>query len=95
MATGIDFSPPFTLLEGGGYSKDNVSATDDENSDSFNSLKQMSSGKPPRHLSVMRHSVGSLKLLGQTDLVSSITFTSSIFWRYRCNFIASLLILSV
>ncbi|KAG7024093.1 putative protein phosphatase 2C 27 [Cucurbita argyrosperma subsp. argyrosperma] len=68
MATGLDFSPPFTLLEGGGYNKDNVSATDDESSDSFNSLKQMTSGKPPRHLSVMRHSVSSIKLLGQADL---------------------------
>ncbi|XP_022975783.1 probable protein phosphatase 2C 27 [Cucurbita maxima] len=68
MATGLDFSPPFTLLEGGGYNKDNVSATDDESSDSFSSLKQMTSGKPPRHLSVMRHSVSSIKLLGQADL---------------------------
>lgn len=66
MATGIDFSPPFTLLEGAGYNKDN-----DESSDSFNSLKQMTSGKPPRHLSVMRHSVSSIKLLGQADLVSN------------------------
>ena len=71
MATGIDFSPPFALLEGGGYSKDNVSATNDESSDSFNSLKQMTTGKPPRHLSVSRHSVSSIKLLDQADLVSN------------------------
>lgn len=80
MATGIDFSPPFTLLEGGGYNKDNVSATSDESSDSFNSLKQMTSGKPPRHLSVMRHSVSSIKLLGQADLVSLIILTFSLFF---------------
>ncbi|KAK9270413.1 hypothetical protein L1049_025992 [Liquidambar formosana] len=67
MAAGTDFSPPFTILEGG-YNKSNVLAVEDENSENSDNLKQMTNGKPPRHLSVMRHYVSSARILGAADL---------------------------
>lgn len=69
MAAGMDFSPPYRLIEGG-YNKDNVPAMEDEASENLKNIKQMTNGKPPRHLSVMRHSVSSIKLLATADLVS-------------------------
>lgn len=71
MAAGMDFSPPFTILEGS-YNKDNVSvAMESHNSDNLDNLKQTTNGKPPRHLSVMGQSVGSMRLLAAADLVTS------------------------
>jgi hypothetical protein len=70
MAAGMDFSPPITILEGG-CNRDNVSTTEDQSSDNLNNLKQITNGKPPRHLSIMRHSMSSMKLQATTDLVSS------------------------
>ncbi|GAV59685.1 PP2C domain-containing protein [Cephalotus follicularis] len=69
MAAGADFSHPYTILEGS-YSKENVSGmqNDTENSENLDSLKQMTSGKPPRHLSVIRHSVSTTRLLSAADL---------------------------
>ncbi|KAK2988215.1 hypothetical protein RJ640_020697, partial [Escallonia rubra] len=58
MAAGTDFSPPYTILEGG-YNNDDVSAMEDETSGNSDDLKQMSHGKPPRHLSVVRHCISS------------------------------------
>lgn len=69
MAAGMDLSPPFTILEGG-YNKDNVSTTEDQSSENLNKLKQMTNGKPPRHLSIARHNISSMRLLGSPDLVS-------------------------
>lgn len=71
----MDFSLPYTLLEGG-YNKDNVSAMDDETSENLNSIKQNTNGKPPRHLSVVRHTMGSIRLLATADLVSSFCIAS-------------------
>ncbi|KAI4317045.1 hypothetical protein L6164_024956 [Bauhinia variegata] len=67
MAAGMDFSPPFTVLEGS-YNKDNLCVTEDESSRDSSKLKQMTNGKPPRHLSVMRHSISSTRLLAAADL---------------------------
>ncbi|KAK6939110.1 PPM-type phosphatase-like domain [Dillenia turbinata] len=53
------------VLEGGGYNKDNGTSVEDEGADN---LKQMSNGKPPRHLSVMRRCASSIKLLS-ADIV--------------------------
>lgn len=67
----MDISPPHTLVEGG-YNKDNVSAMEDETSENLNNgIKQNTNGKPPRHISVMRHTMSSIKLLATADLVSS------------------------
>jgi protein phosphatase 2C family protein 2/3 len=58
MAASMDFSPPFTLLEGG-YNN-NVS-------ENLENLKQPTNGKPPCHL---RQSMDSVRLLNASDLVS-------------------------
>ncbi|XWS26031.1 hypothetical protein CRYUN_Cryun27aG0118500 [Craigia yunnanensis] len=64
MAAGMDFSPPFAIIEGG-YCKDNVSDMENENLDN---VKQVTLGKPPRHLSVMRHCVSSARLITEANL---------------------------
>ncbi|XP_058090581.1 probable protein phosphatase 2C 27 [Magnolia sinica] len=68
MATMTDLSPPITVLEGVVYSNDNGSSVDNENSEALESLKQMNIGKPPRHLSVIRHCMSSTRLLSAADL---------------------------
>lgn len=75
MAAGADFSPLFTDLEGDN-SKDNgeVSVAKDEISENGNDLKQTLNGKPPRHLSVVRHSVSAATLVSPTDLVVNTFF---------------------
>lgn len=64
MAAGADLSRPFIILED---SYENVSTAEDERLDN---LKQLTSGKPPRHLSAVHHCVISSRLLSATDLVS-------------------------
>lgn len=73
MAAGMDFSPPFTVIDG--YSQDNnESAGENENTNNVDNKKQMTSGKPPRHLSVMRQCGSTTRLLAATDLVTSSFF---------------------
>ncbi|KAG9442559.1 hypothetical protein H6P81_018413 [Aristolochia fimbriata] len=69
MAAGADFSPPFTMLNSG-YNKNNSdgSSLDKEISEIDGSLKQTTMGKPPRHLSIMRHSLSGTHLRSATDL---------------------------
>ncbi|XP_047316760.1 probable protein phosphatase 2C 27 [Impatiens glandulifera] len=74
MAAGTDFSPPFVVaLDGGTFSKENASAQDEHDNDdevlgnSINS-KHLRNGRPPRHLSVMRHSMSTA-----TDLDLSVS----------------------
>ncbi|XP_068639744.1 probable protein phosphatase 2C 27 [Aristolochia californica] len=69
MAAGADFSPPFTVLDSG-YKKNNSngSSLDKEISEIDGSMKQMSMGKPPRHLSIMRHSLSVNQLRSATNL---------------------------
>ena len=69
MAAGTDFSPPFTVLEGS-YSKDNLLAKEDEISENSENLKQITFGKPPRHLSIVRHCISSDTEATATDMVS-------------------------
>lgn len=64
MAAGADLSRPFTVLEGG-YNREDTA--EDEN---LENVRQLANRKPPRHLSVMRHSVGSARLLAASDFVS-------------------------
>ncbi|KAF7817691.1 putative protein phosphatase 2C 27 [Senna tora] len=68
MAAGMDFSPPFTIIEGTQGSYNNASVMENDQSRDLNKLKQMTNGKPPRNLSHMRHSVSSNKLLAAADL---------------------------
>lgn len=71
MAAGMDFSPPFTVIDG--YSQDNnESAGENENTNNVDNKKQMTSGKPPRHLSVMRQCGSTTRLLAATDLAMDV-----------------------
>ncbi|KAJ8762149.1 hypothetical protein K2173_007302 [Erythroxylum novogranatense] len=71
MAAGMDFSPPFAILEGS-YNRDNATIMENQTSENLDSLKQTTNGKPPRHLSVTRHGVGSMSLLAAADLASDV-----------------------
>ncbi|KAK4428318.1 putative protein phosphatase 2C 27 [Sesamum alatum] len=73
MAAGTDFSPLFTDVEGGCYRKDNgqVSVVKDEITENVDDLKQTLNCKPPRHLSVVRHSITNTPLISPTDVVDS------------------------
>lgn len=69
MAAGTDCSPPFTLLDSG-YVKENAPEVKDELSENSNDSKQTPCGKPPRHLSVVRHSISTATLQQASDVVS-------------------------
>ncbi|KAJ8772795.1 hypothetical protein K2173_027972 [Erythroxylum novogranatense] len=71
MAAGMDFSPPFGISEGT-YNRENVSAMENQNQESLDSVKQATNGKPPRHLSAVRNGVGSVRLLAAADLASDV-----------------------
>uniref|UniRef100_A0A2P2MKN4 protein-serine/threonine phosphatase n=2 Tax=Rhizophora mucronata TaxID=61149 RepID=A0A2P2MKN4_RHIMU len=71
MAAGMDFSMPLSIVEGT-YGKDNVSAMESQNPENLDNLNQNTTGKPPRHLSVMQHSLGSMRLLAAADLASNV-----------------------
>ncbi|XP_011016402.1 PREDICTED: probable protein phosphatase 2C 27 [Populus euphratica] len=72
MAAGMDFSPPFTVLEGG-YNKDNnnssTNVSENQNAENLDNLKQSTNGKPPRHL---RQSMDSTRLLNAADLALDV-----------------------
>ncbi|CAK9178301.1 unnamed protein product [Ilex paraguariensis] len=63
MAAGTDFSPPFRNLEGG-YKRNNVALMDDEDelSENSNNSKQMTKGRPPRDIAVVRRCISSATL---------------------------------
>lgn len=62
MAAGTNLSHPVTILEG---DYEDVSAAEDE---SLDGLKQLTSGKPPRHM--VQRCMISARLLPATDSVS-------------------------
>jgi len=66
MPVGMDFPPPFTMLE----AKDSAFVVDDQKSGDLNDIKPMTKGKPPRHASTLRHSISNTRLLAISDLVS-------------------------
>ncbi|XP_022857529.1 probable protein phosphatase 2C 27 [Olea europaea var. sylvestris] len=65
MAAGTDFSPLFTTVEGGYNSDDNVAAAE---KDGIDDLRKSSNGKPPRNLSVARHSMNTTTLVSPSNL---------------------------
>lgn len=71
MAAGANFSSPFTNVEGG-YSNDSseVSVVRGGMLENSDDSKQTLNGKPPRHISVVRHSISSTTLVSPTELVS-------------------------
>lgn len=70
MHVGMDFSPPFTMLEEGEHDKDNALVVEDGKSGELNNVKRMTKGKPPRHVSTMRHGISSTRSVAVPDLVS-------------------------
>lgn len=75
MAGDDDCSHQFTDIEGD-CSRDNgeVSVVKDEISENGGDLKQSLKGKPPRHLSFVRHSMSTAALGSPTDLVVNTYF---------------------
>lgn len=77
MAAGAHLSPRFDSVEGG-YSNDRSkeSVVEDEISETSDALKQTSNSKPPRHLSVVRHSISTTVLMPASELDSAVGMTS-------------------
>ncbi|XP_021863184.1 probable protein phosphatase 2C 27 [Spinacia oleracea] len=67
MAAGAEFSTTFTIIEGS-YNKENASKIKDD--ECLDDLKQTSNAKPPRHISVVRHSMGSITLTPAVEMDS-------------------------
>ncbi|GLT94538.1 hypothetical protein SLE2022_122740 [Rubroshorea leprosula] len=67
MAAGMDFSPPFGIIEGS-YNKDNVSVMENQGSENLDNVKQVTHGKPPRHVSAVRNCISSARLLAEANL---------------------------
>lgn len=78
MLEGVDYySPPFTMFESDDYNKNNdflvvvdddddvdvIDDDDDDKSEDFKNLKPITKGKPPRHVSGLRHSLSSTRLM--------------------------------
>nr|GMD68044.1 probable protein phosphatase 2C 27 [Ipomoea batatas] len=63
MATDTEISHTFTVLEGSYNNKDNTPTSNNELQ-----VKSEPSGKPPRHLSTVRHSMSSAMLVASADL---------------------------
>lgn len=66
MPVGMNLPPPFTVIE----DKDSAFPMEDDKSGDLDNLKPMTKGKPPRHVSSLRHSVSTTRLMAVADLVS-------------------------
>lgn len=65
MTAGTDLSSPLSVLDGGFMSKDtgsSRSSLDGQDPDTPEATKQIKAGKPPRHLSVIRHCASTARL---------------------------------
>ncbi|KAL7154483.1 hypothetical protein ABFS83_03G004900 [Erythranthe nasuta] len=69
MAAGADFSPMLTDIEAC-YNSKEIPVAKNEISDNVNDFKQLN-GRPPRHLSIVRHSISTATLLSPTELLDS------------------------
>ncbi|EYU41187.1 hypothetical protein ABFS82_03G004900 [Erythranthe guttata] len=67
MAAGADFSPMLTDIEAC-YNSKEIPVAKNEISDNVNDFKQLN-GRPPRHLSIVRHSISTATLLSPTELL--------------------------
>ena len=70
-ADGMDFSPLITVLEGD-FNMEKASAVETDTLD--DSTKQMSKGKPPRHISSMQH------ITSTTTSRLRVTYMTHKFW---------------
>ncbi|KAF3434880.1 hypothetical protein FNV43_RR21967 [Rhamnella rubrinervis] len=76
MAAGTDYPPPLSMLDGS-YRKGNITVVREEKSESFEIIKQPSTGKPPRHISAIRHSVSSVQLAPASEVELDVGIVSS------------------
>ena len=61
MLAQVNCSPPFAMLESRYTANQDGSRLDGEDPESPEDMKQMKLGKPPRHLSVVRHCASSAR----------------------------------
>ncbi|GER49700.1 protein phosphatase 2C family protein [Striga asiatica] len=73
MAADTDCTPPFANIESG---DSEVSVVEDEITVSSDELKQTLNGRPPRHVSVVRHSISTTTLVPPSDLDSCTGVTA-------------------
>lgn len=66
MAAGTGYSPSYVMVEDG-FTNDIISG--EEKSQNSEQLNELDIGKPPRHLSLVRHSMSTATLLTPTDPV--------------------------
>ncbi|XP_024017656.1 probable protein phosphatase 2C 27 [Morus notabilis] len=76
MAAGTEFPPPLSLVDGN-YRKVNITITKDEKPETLETIKEPTLGKPPRHISSIRHSVSSAQLNHATEGDYDIGIVSS------------------
>ncbi|PON89902.1 Protein phosphatase [Trema orientale] len=77
MSAGTDYTPPLSIV-GGSYRNVNVTVMRDDKSETQEVLKESPNiGKPPRHVSAIRHSVSSAQLNHVTDLEYDVGIVSS------------------
>ncbi|CAA3000204.1 probable protein phosphatase 2C 27 [Olea europaea var. sylvestris] len=69
MAAGTDFPPLFTPIEGDYNSDDNVAPS---GKDGMDDLRKSLNGRPPRNLSIVRHSISTTTLVSPSDLDSDL-----------------------
>lgn len=69
---GDTYSTPPLTNDKGGYSENDhkVSVLREDISENIEDAKQIINGKPPRHLSVVRHSISTTTLVSPIDFVS-------------------------
>lgn len=85
----MDFSPLIAVLEGD-FNKDNASSTTEiDTLENLDDTKQISKGKPPRHLSAMQNITSTTTRLQVINLYDS-TISASYFlfwlqWDSSCN----------
>ncbi|KAL7085691.1 hypothetical protein ACP275_14G294200 [Erythranthe tilingii] len=77
MATATDFSHPFAnnVECGFGNDRSDLSLVKDEISENSDKSKQTVNGKPPRHISVVRHSISTTSFLSPSELDSCVGIT--------------------
>ncbi|QCE16775.1 probable protein phosphatase 2C 27 isoform X1 [Vigna unguiculata] len=73
MPVGMNLPPPFTVIE----DKDSAFPMEDDKSGDLDNLKPMTKGKPPRHVSSLRHSVSTTRLMAVADLSLDVGVTGS------------------
>lgn len=83
---GMDFSPLITVLEGD-FNTDNASVAEVDTLENLDDGKQISKGKPPRHLSVMQHITSTTTSRLQV-VVNPVIYMTHNFWIFLfvfCN----------